>query len=415
MKIKIMAMATWLLLITIGVAFGAADDISRLYNFTPGSTISSAAFNQEFNQVITTLNAKFGRGVDNTLTGNNIFSGANTFSGNNTFSGTNTFSHASTPLKTDLILERTAAAGVTIDGVVLKDNTVTPVVTSDPGTPVEGQLWYNSTANQVKYYDGSSTKIVANTAPTIVYPAGHIAGPPPVWVDATAIKIPTGLKVASKDADYDIVFASDATCDFDNGNGANGLDTGGETSNAWYYLYAIADNTGVNTTACLISAVNESVTGSITLPSGYNEKRQLPYSFRNNASSNIISQYVAGGWPFNPLILYQVDFDIIAGTGPTEVLSAGAATTATAVDLSGVVSPLSKTSLLKFQMNSNGTASIYVRATGATDFDRLQVTAFTGGTMYCRTNSSQSIDYKLNTASYPFDIAVYGYVIEGNF
>src|SRR5690348_8765754 len=83
-------------------AWGATDDIARLYNFTPGTIIQSSQVNGEFDQVITTLNNKVGRTVANTLTGNNTFAGTNTFSAGVT---------------TDTITERTTDNGVTIDGL----------------------------------------------------------------------------------------------------------------------------------------------------------------------------------------------------------------------------------------------------------------------------------------------------------
>lgn len=34
---------------------------------------------------------------------------------------------------------------------------------SDPGSPVEGQFWYNTTSHQLKYYDGTTTHIISMT------------------------------------------------------------------------------------------------------------------------------------------------------------------------------------------------------------------------------------------------------------
>jgi hypothetical protein len=31
---------------------------------------------------------------------------------------------------------------------------------SDPSNPIEGQVWYNTTSQALKFYDGSSTKTV---------------------------------------------------------------------------------------------------------------------------------------------------------------------------------------------------------------------------------------------------------------
>lgn len=138
-----------------------SDDIARLYDFTGGTTIQSSQVDGEFNQLITTINSKFGRGIANTLTGNN------TFSGDNTFSGTNTFSHASTPIKTDKVVEYTSAAGVTIDSVLLKDGYV--VLPAGAGfTPsTNGQLGYDSTSNTYDVYVNGAAKSLLHTGSSV--------------------------------------------------------------------------------------------------------------------------------------------------------------------------------------------------------------------------------------------------------
>ena len=35
-----------------------------------------------------------------------------------------------------------------------------PVLASDPSNPVEGEIWYNTTSDTLKFYDGSSNKTV---------------------------------------------------------------------------------------------------------------------------------------------------------------------------------------------------------------------------------------------------------------
>ena len=32
---------------------------------------------------------------------------------------------------------------------------------SDPGSPVEGQIWFNTTSNVFKYFDGSNTQTIS--------------------------------------------------------------------------------------------------------------------------------------------------------------------------------------------------------------------------------------------------------------
>ena len=35
-----------------------------------------------------------------------------------------------------------------------------PVLASDPSNPVEGQIWYNTTSDVLKFYNGSSAQTV---------------------------------------------------------------------------------------------------------------------------------------------------------------------------------------------------------------------------------------------------------------
>lgn len=138
--------ALFALLIFIQPALAADDDIVRLFTFSPGTTIQSSQMNQEFNQLINSMNGKMSRSGVNTV------SGANTFSGNNTFSGTNSFIHATSPLKLDKIGEYTSAAGVTVDSVLLKDGMVTVAGTAASN----GTIGYAS--NQFQGYRNGTLK-----------------------------------------------------------------------------------------------------------------------------------------------------------------------------------------------------------------------------------------------------------------
>lgn len=141
------------LILLCGVSFAASDDISRLYTITSGQTITSSGMNSEFNQLVTTMNTKAGRGVNNTMTGDN------TFSGTNTFSGSNTFSHSS-GVTTNTITERSAGTGVTADSVLLKDGNINvgaagyaPAAAGDFGydeTSYKFMVMENSTAYNVR-------------------------------------------------------------------------------------------------------------------------------------------------------------------------------------------------------------------------------------------------------------------------
>lgn len=87
-------------------------------------------------------------------------------------------------------------------------------------------------------------------------------------------------------------------------SGANGLDTGSEASNTWYYVYAIY-NPSTATAAGLLSASSTSP----TLPSGYTFYRRIG-AVRNNASSNLYRTLQKGS-----TVVYTI------GTNPTATLT----------------------------------------------------------------------------------------------
>lgn len=242
-----------------------------------------------------------------------------------------------------------------------------------------------------------------------LYPKGYITGPPVKYTSAGSVTIPAQLECLDSTGQHNISFTADTVISMAT-SGAGGL-LGTETSNSWLSLYALGDSTGVNDPSGCLSTTNESVSGTITLPTGYDLKRQLPIFIRNDASSNFLEFMVGFGWPYCPFIFYVLDFDTVAGTAPTEVLSAGAATSPAAINLANFVPPNSQMALLKHTNTANGTLSIYFRPTGATAFDRMQVAPFQSGQTWVKTNTSQSVDYKLSSASFPFDVAVYGFVI----
>ena len=50
---------------------------------------------------------------------------------------------------------------IDLDGLQIK-NVVVDSVASDPVSPVTGQIWYNTTSNKLKYYDGTTVQTVAS-------------------------------------------------------------------------------------------------------------------------------------------------------------------------------------------------------------------------------------------------------------
>lgn len=98
-------------------------------------------------------------------------------------------------------------------------------------------------------------------------------------------------------------------------SGANGLDSGSEASNTWYYLWVINNGT---TTAGLLSTSSTAP----TMPSGYTYKK-LVSAVRNDASSNLLGFNHIGDQ-------YQYIY-------PTKVVDDGGSTTTTSLNLSAVV------------------------------------------------------------------------------
>lgn len=218
------------------------------------------------------------------------------------------------------------------------------------------------------------------------------------YTDANTITVLAGSRVRSSDDTTDIVFSADRTCVL-NANGSNGLDTGTEASNTWYNLYAIYNPTTA-TSALLFSTVNEAVSGSITLPSGFTKKRQLKFSVRNDGSSNIL--------PFrfvdNNKILHR---DVEAVTGYM-VLNAGGSATFTAVSTSSLVPPTSRLCTLYALAEGNtDTAACYTRETGTTITTGKQVTRSSFSSGNWRGPDSNTFEQTLNT-SQQYDYRVVG-------
>ena len=107
--------------------------------------------------------------------------------------------------------------------------------------------------------------------------------------------------------------------------GANGLDTGTLAANTWYAVYLIGDSTQYQPTAALASLDFTSP----EVPGEYDMFRRVG-AVQTDGSSLFLAfeQYGAG-----------VERTIVRNVG-VQVLSAGAATTSTAIDLSAAVPPI---------------------------------------------------------------------------
>lgn len=105
------------------------------------------------------------------------------------------------------------------------------------------------------------------------------------YVNTKTVEIAVNSSVKSSDNTTDIIVNSPLTCDLST-SGAGGLDTGTVAAGTSYHYYLIKD-TSTNQVALMASTVNEQAGGLITLPSGFDKKRQIKFSLITNASANI--------------------------------------------------------------------------------------------------------------------------------
>lgn len=313
-------------------------------------------------------------------------------------------------IKTDTIDEKTAAAGVNIDGVGHKDGMVTV-----SGTPTAaGQIGYAS--NALTFYNGSAVKTLATTDVN-ANPKGYIGGLAPVYASAATVTFKTGLRARNSANTADIELTGDVTVSLAS-SGTAGLDTGTEAANTWYYFYLIRKSSD-GTCSVVASVTNEAVSGSITYPSGYDQKRQLPFSVRNDGSSNIIPFCVGYGWPYRPFVLYDVTESRYNGTsviaGDTNVLNGGTSSSFSAVSLASFVPPISKTAYL-FWLNNNTASAVFygrIRANSSTT-NPGAISANLGianNYKWIQTTSSQGVEYIRDSGTAGLMLDVMGYVV----
>lgn len=199
-------------------------------------------------------------------------------------------------------------------------------------------------------------------------------------------------------------------------SGALGLDTGAEANSTWYYVYLIGKTDG--TVSALMSVTNESVSGTITQPTGYTLKRQLPIAIRNDGSGNFIAFNIIS-WPHQTTIRYQIAYGAITGTlGNSVVLDGGTATSFTDVNLASYIPPISKLAYLKVGVYDSGTNQLRLRTNGEShEGESFLVDATTQFHDYpwvsIPTDASQIIEYKFTTAnaSRAADLQVMGFTV----
>lgn len=221
-----------------------------------------------------------------------------------------------------------------------------------------------------------------------------VIGFPPQYASASEITIPAGLAMVDSTNAKLIEFATAATVDIAT-VGANGRDAGSEGTDEWWYVYVIDDSTGTNPPAGLLSLVNEAATGSITMPAGYDLKRQTRVAVRNDGSGDFIP-FIAldDGWVF-----YNVEQTTWSSTStfPTSVLVNGnAGATFTNVTCTDYIPPIAE--FAEFYCTQHGNSG-WFRPDGASHEGTLVSTNGSAGTQNSALRlecPAQVIEYKEN-------------------
>jgi hypothetical protein len=182
-------------------------------------------------------------------------------------------------------------------------------------------------------YDTSATgykKVSLYTLQTVTSNAAVVATARNLMVtnsSASAITI-TADEFVAKDANgIPAVLRNVSTSVAITTSGVGGLDTGGEASSTWYYIWLISSNQNA-----LIAGLLSASATAPTMPSGYTFKG-LAGAVYNNASGNFVDFQQIGKWvgisPASKFLTNTspADLDIADASSTTEVLSGGALTT----------------------------------------------------------------------------------------
>lgn len=190
--------------------------------------------------------------------------------------------------------------------------------------------------------------------------------------------------------------------------GANGIDAGSLAASKVYSVYVIADSSGEKSVAGLCSLASNSTP---TLPFGYDAYRLVGYAV-TDSSVDFLDMYQMGKGHSRKVL-----FDVIQGSSVT----AGAATTYTAVDLSALVPPVSKAQALVEGVLTPGAAGRKAffqsyDGTGAQAEIWGQVTSVLINAMHWiplgLNSGAPSIKYKVSNAGDALDINVAGFAYE---
>jgi hypothetical protein len=380
------------------------SQISRLKDaeIAKGNLINANDIDTELNQLVAESNSQ-----DTRL--------GNLESSNMTIAGTKSFSAT---IKADTLEERSAGAGVTIETVTLKDGSIRLAQQPNFVCGTNGEMGYDATNHVYRLQVNNQSKYLIHEGNPVLHKNG-ITGPVPLYNASSSIKLKAGLCARNSTNATDIEIAADITLTLDS-NGLNGLDTGTKTANTWYFVYLIK-STLTGTTGALFSTANEAGGGSITLPTGYDLKRQIPLAIQTDSSSAIMPFYISNGWPYRPSVQYRFAINPInqtPATGQPNVLDGGTATTYTDISLASYVPPIATLAILRggiYQISNSGRLG-YIRKKGASvDEFVIHNPAGRTSTEYeaeiVETDADQIIQYKMSDSASGMDLNVAGYIV----
>lgn len=278
-----------------------------------------------------------------------------------------------------------------------------------PAAPLDGEIW---ATDGIYLRQGGSTRKMLMTGDSVT-PKNYITGGHPTWTSVSSITFPAGMRMRDSTNTDDIELAADITASITT-NGAAGLDTGSEAPSTWYYAYLIKNPT-TSATSVVLSATNESNTGSITLPSGFTLKRQIKIAFRNNSSSDLVNFAVVSGWPYMPLVTLLRNVSYYQNVSTTAVYSGNLATNT--VDCSASVPPIARSAQFAI-LNNNPSPSfvsigIQPSGLGLTAGQLILGGAATDTSVgISPVSASQAIDVKsLQGGGFSYAIDVTGFIV----
>ena len=263
----------------------------------------------------------------------------------------------------------------------------------------------------IKIGDGGTGQTTATAARNAIgFPPGFIDGCELSFLTTATVQVATGTLRDGGDGSG-ITVGSNLTADI-TAAGKNGLDTGAEAGDTWYAVHVIADTSGANATASLLSLS----AASPTLPSGYDITRRVGW-VRNDSGSDF-RKFLQEGSRNHRRYINEVD------EADVKALTAGNSTTWIGVFLTNFIPPTSREAELRADFeNVGGTDSdeavFREPNAGVTEANTpirigpgILLTTPSKTIINLMTNDVFAINYAVTAAADSLDLFVLGYIDE---